>query len=143
MPNEVNSGVNAALNAIVWPVYVGVSNCHPGAVVGACPMGEPWWHPDYERGQITWERMPPDLLHVDGEILGRALIKAPAGIWTHWVFCSGFQQAALMDSTLMDFPTVLQQSTVIDLRPIKGPQGPAVALPRNGDAPHFNQGLQL
>jgi hypothetical protein len=125
-----NTGVNATLKAIVWPVYVGVSNQHPGGIEGACPHGEPWGHPDYERGQITWERQP------GGEILGRALIKAPPGIWTHWVFCSGYQQAALMDTTQMDFPTALQQATIIDLRPIKGPTGPAIALPRQ------NNGIQ-
>lgn len=128
-----STGVRATLGAIVWPVYVGVSNGHPGGVVGAVPIGEPWGHPDYERGQITWERQPPSVLYPEGEILGRALIKAPPGIWTHWVFCSGFQQAALMDTTPMDFPTALQQCTIIDLRPIRGPAGPAVALPSNGD----------
>jgi hypothetical protein len=135
-PGEVNTGVHAALGAIVWPIYVGVSSCHPGAVVGAYPMGEPWGHPDYERGQITWERQPPTLLTPEGEILGRALIHVPAGIWTHYVFASGYQQAALMDATQMEFPTVLTQATVIDLRPIRGPApAPAIMLPRNGDTP--------
>jgi hypothetical protein len=131
---QVNTGVRASLGAIVWPVYVGVSNCHPGAIVGACPIGEPWGHRDYERGQITWERQAPTLLTPEGEILGRAMIRVPAGIWTHYVFCSGFQQAALMDATQMDFPTALQQATVIDLRPIHGPPPPntAMMLPRNG-----------
>jgi hypothetical protein len=129
-------GVKTTLQAILWPVYVGVSHGHPGGVTGACPMNEPWGHPDYERGQITWERQPPTLLFPEGEILGRALIRVPAGIWTHWVFCSGFQQAALMDCTQMDFPTALQQATIVDLRPIKGPSGPSVALPRiNGEGP--------
>lgn len=77
-PTNLGGG-EGVLGAFVWPVYVGLSNGQPDP---AC-TGEPFMHPDYQRGQITWTTMP------NGEIIGRAVIHVPAGSYTHLTYHYG------------------------------------------------------
>jgi hypothetical protein len=111
-------GVRACLGARVWPVYVGATNGHPGSQEGMCPLHEPYGVLHYDRGQITWERQPPTPDCPEGPIVGKALIYVPAGVYTHFAFCSGFQQAALMGARQMAHPVVFDRWGVIDLNPI-------------------------
>jgi hypothetical protein len=120
----MTGAVRATLGAIVWPVYLGMSTGHPGVVEGAVPLHEPFDDIDYERGQITWVRQP------DGEILGRARVCIPKGVWTHYVFCSGFQPAALLGARALEQPLVFDRAGFVDVDPIYNRE----VLPRNGAA---------
>lgn len=104
------SGSDIVLQATVWPVYIGVSNGHPGGE--KLPAGEPFDNPDYARGQIRWTT------HEDGSITGRARIYLPKGIWTHFVFCSGCHQPSMMGQVKMDQPVVFDRPGFMDVDPI-------------------------
>jgi hypothetical protein len=117
------AGVHASLGAIVWPVYLGACTGHPGEVPGSNPLHEPFGDINYTRGQITWVRQPDD------EILGWAKIWVPAGVYTHYAFCSSYQQNGLMGSSQMPYPVVFDKPGMIHVDPIKNQD----VLPR-GDA---------
>lgn len=72
-------GGEGTFTGFVWPVYVGLSLGEPDA---AC-TGEPFYHADYQRGQILWAAMP------GGEVVGRATILVPAGSYTHLTYHYG------------------------------------------------------
>jgi len=72
-------GGEGIFGAFIWPVYVGLSLGEPDP---GC-TGEPFYHADYQRGQITWTVMP------QGEIVGRATILVPQGSYTHLTYHYG------------------------------------------------------
>lgn len=76
-------GATGVLIVEVWPVYAGLAVSDPGEAMGAC-AGEPYYHPDYERGQITWQVLPDS-----GAITGRAHIRVPAGTYTFLTYHYG------------------------------------------------------
>lgn len=79
VPASDIGGGDGTLGVFVWPVYIGLSDGVPDP---GC-TGEPFMHPDYQRGQITWTAMP------GGEIVGSAMVHVPAGRYTHLTYHYG------------------------------------------------------
>jgi hypothetical protein len=111
-PDDGDVAIEAELACFIWPVYVGLSLGQPEP---AC-VGEPIFNPDYQRGQITWTPMP------NGEIVGRALIRVPAGDYTHLtyhygpsVWPSGPQ---LMGFRQLDHGLRFPQAATVEIDPI-------------------------
>lgn len=75
-------GGEGSLGVFIWPVYVGLANCVSGEATDSFD-GEPFYHPDYARGNIKWVPMP------NGEIIGRAVIHVPKGSYTHLTYHYG------------------------------------------------------
>lgn len=115
-------GGDGTLGVFVWPVYIGLSD---GAPDPGC-TGEPFMHPDYQRGQITWTAMP------GGEVVGRATIHVAAGSYTHLtyhygpsVWPSGPQ---LMGSRQLEYGLRFPHAGVVTIDPIN--QGDWLNRPR-------------
>jgi len=103
-------GVEASLTAIVWPTYIGVAIGDPNTA----PGGEPFFHQDYERGQITWIAEP------DKGIVGRATIKFPPGEYGWFVFFFGpHLDAGKVGATRWEFAEKFTRPTVMDVYPIR------------------------
>jgi hypothetical protein len=99
------------LGVSVWPTYVGIAAGDPGP--GPVPDHEPFGHVDYERGQIHWRTE-------NGEILGRAQISVPKGVYTHLVFCYGpIQEMQAGPGHPLEQPIVFDRAGFIDLDPIQ------------------------
>ncbi|SKL85150.1 hypothetical protein [Mycobacteroides abscessus] len=91
------------LQIVVWPVYIGL-----GGEDGREPL-----HPDYRRGQISWQ---PTL---NGPIEGSAIVYAPAGrypFFTYWMQPEGGAPVGMSQPA---HPLVFDIRTVVDIRPIK------------------------
>ncbi|WP_457066790.1 hypothetical protein [Mycobacteroides abscessus] len=69
----------------VWPSYVGACTMHPLLVAFSEPNST-----DYQRGQIQWGLAGDDLpRELQGQTVGRAQIKVPAGEYTHLAYFYG------------------------------------------------------
>lgn len=103
------------LGAFIWPMYVGLATSDPGEPNGPCE-GEPFLHPDYQRGQITWDVLPGD------EIIGHAKIMVPPGIYTHltYHYGPGVRPAGpqLMGKRQLQFPLQAQTKMEVNIDPI-------------------------
>lgn len=106
--------------AVVWPTYLGASTGHPGG--GPNVGNEPSDSPDYERGQIDWQME-------NGEIVGRATLKLPAGTYEYLVFCHGPTGTDLMiDFSKFEHPLTFDRAGIVDVYPINN----TAVLPRGG-----------
>ena len=97
------------LNVSVWPTYLGLSSDDPGP--GPKPLHEPLGESGYERGQIEWRT------EVD-QILGRARVYVPKGVYTHLVFCHGPIDMQV-GSNKLEQPIVFDTPGWIDVDPIQ------------------------
>lgn len=110
------SGGVGVLGAIVWPTHLGAVTGHPGP--GPKPANEPTDSPDYERGQIEWmlETSGP----FAGEIVGRALLNVPAGVYEYLVFCHGpGSLPKMINATKFEHPLVYEKAGVMEVYPIR------------------------
>lgn len=98
-----NEGI---LRVDVWPVYVGMGESTDGIT-----LLEYAGHPDYQRGMITWEPDP------GGDLIGRARILLPAGLYTHILFCHGPVEMVIGVEQL-EHPLVFKTAGIFDLNPI-------------------------
>jgi hypothetical protein len=94
----------------VWPVYIGVCNADLGLPPFLLP--EPIGDPNYQRGQITWE-------HRNGQIVGRARIHCPPGVYTHFVYFHHPTENRISGLTKMPHPVRFTEPTnILDVDPI-------------------------
>lgn len=101
------TAADGTLGLVVWPAYVGVCTEDPGP--GPIAYGEP--EADYQRGQIDWALE-------DGEIVGRAAISAPAGLYTHMAYFSGPHGACMSGKMQLSHPIRFLEAGMIDVYPI-------------------------
>jgi hypothetical protein len=94
----------------IWPTYLGVATGHPGP--GPVPAHEPWDDLNYARGQIHWRA------DAHGLIWGRAEIFAPAGAYTHLVYCYGCNRESLAAGKPLEQPIIFDRPGVIEIDPI-------------------------
>ena len=102
---------DGVLSAVIWPNYV-----------GACTDRgeEPISHPDYGRGMIRWDVMP------NGELVGRAKVLVPPGMWTHILYCPHPSSPQVTAAQKLAHPCVLTSAgeialdciTESDIRPL-------------------------
>jgi hypothetical protein len=93
----------------VWPTFLGVA----GQINGSDTVREPFGVPNYERGQIDWSA------NAAGEVVGKARVCLPAGVYTHYVFWAGPQQlSSVMGMTKLDEPVVFDRPGFLDVDPI-------------------------
>lgn len=101
------------LTVHVWPVYVGLSAGHPGDPLEIpVAANEPYDDMNYERSQITWET-------VNGETLGRGVVAAPKGVYTHILFFRGPHPEAFQDYEQLEQPVVFDRPGFIEINPIR------------------------
>lgn len=97
------SKADGLLQIVVWPVYIGL----------ALEDGREPLHPDYQRGQISWQPTP------GGTIEGSAVVHAPAGrypFFTYWMEPVGGAPVVMSQP---EHPLVFDIRTLVDIRPIK------------------------
>lgn len=103
------------LSVEIWPTYMGLGESADGV-----RLVEPCGHPDYSRGQITWETRP------DGLIVGHARVVLPKGIYTHLMFCHG-PVDLVIGVEAFEHPVVFDRPGFFDVSPIHNQQ----VLPRD------------
>lgn len=102
------TSADGTLALTVWPVYIGVCTEDPGP--GPIAYGEPD-AADYVRGQIAWS--------LEGEeIVGRAVIHAPVGVFTHMAYFRGPQGPCMSGKMQLDHPIIFHRPGMIDVYPI-------------------------
>lgn len=105
-------GGHGTLAMVVWPAYVGFCTQDPGP--GPTPYGEPT-EPYYQRGQIQWGME-------NGEIVGRALVKAPKTSplqpYTHLAYFSGPEGDCMSGKAQASQPITFHSDGVIEVYPI-------------------------
>lgn len=101
--------IDGTLGCIVWPSYVGACEGDPAG--GLIAYGEPT-SPDYCRGQITWG------LDGDGNVEGRAFIKAGKGTYTHLSYFTGPEGANMVGKVQLPHPIQFDVPGVIEVYPI-------------------------
>ena len=94
----------------VWPTYMGIATGHPGE--GPVPDHEPFEHLDYHRGQIHWSTQ-------NGQVVGCSRVCAPAGVYTHLVFCYGPIREMMAGFDQLEHPIVFDRSGHVDINPIQ------------------------
>lgn len=120
--SSFQAGGEGALAVFMWPVYVGMCQGEPGPDCGT----EPYYNPEYRRGQITWTMQPNN-----GPIVGEADIHVPAGLYTHltYHYGPGIWPAGpqLMGARQLEYPVGLTAGT-IRIAPIN--EGDWINMPR-------------
>jgi hypothetical protein len=108
------------LGAAIRPPYIGLAcnEFHNGAVA----EGEPFDDLNYSRGQIEWRVLG------GGVIVGKALVYAPKGLYTHVVFFWGPSREHLLagEPQQLEHPVPFDRPGFIEIDPI----GDADYLPR-------------
>lgn len=100
------------LGIAIWPAYVGACIEDPGP--GPIAYGEPE-STHYARGQINWGI---EASSSSEQIVGRALIHAPAGIYTHLAYFRGPEGPCMSGKLQLQHPIVFPSSGVIEIYPI-------------------------
>lgn len=120
---QTKSGADGVLSMQVWPTYVGASQGHP-LLVG---FSEPD-HVNYKRGQIFWETAGDDMLELKGQIIGRAQILVPAGLYTHLAYYYGPEGPCMAgEGFQLPHPISFANDGVFEVYPITNPHA-AMAL---------------
>jgi hypothetical protein len=99
---------DGTLSVVVWPAYVGVCQEDPGP--GPAPYGEPRGI-QYQRGQIHWGMENDD-------IVGRALIHAGPGLYTHLAYFRGPEGSCMCGKIQLPHPIPFRRIGVIEVYPI-------------------------
>jgi hypothetical protein len=105
------AGGDGVLGVAVWPTHVGACREDPGP--GPVPYGEPEGS-GYRRGQIQWG------LEGD-EIVGRAVIHAGPGLYTHLAYFHGPDGPQMCGKVQLPHPIPFRQAGVIEVYPITNP----------------------
>ena len=103
---------DGTLTVAVWPAYVGACQEDPGP--GPVPYGEPE-DTQYQRGQIQWGMQ-------DGDIVGRAVIHAGAGLYTHLAYFRGLEGPCMCGKIQLRHPIRFPRAGVIEVYPITNPE---------------------
>jgi len=104
--------IDGTLGCVVWPSYVGA--CEEDPAGGVVAYGEPTGL-DYERGQITWA------VNEQGELEGRAVVKAGKGVYTHLSYFSGPEGPCQVGKVQLPHPIRFDVPGVIEVYPITNP----------------------
>ena len=99
---------DGTLTIAVWPAYVGACQADPGP--GPVAYGEPE-ATQYQRGQIQWGMEKDD-------IVGRALIHAGPGLYTHLAYFRGPEGSCMCGKIQLPHPILFRQPGVIEVYPI-------------------------
>lgn len=111
MEQPGGGGGEIILSAEVWPTHVGVSMHHPGP--GPQPQAEPVFNLDYIRGQIEWG------VSETGEIVGRAKVHVPPGLYTNMIYLYGPGSLPMMcGQRKLSHPVLFETAGVIDIENI-------------------------
>jgi hypothetical protein len=102
------AGGSGTLQLVVWPSYVGVSCGAPNDGLHF----EPTTMAGYDRGQISWGLE-------DGQIVGRALIHAPADLtYSHLVYFTHPTEPTSVGNRQLPHPITFTTAGVIEVYPI-------------------------
>jgi len=99
---------DGTLEIAIWPAYVGACQEDPGP--GPIAYGEPQ-DSRYQRGQIQWG-MEKD------NIVGRALIHAGPGRYTHLAYFRGPEGPCMCGKIQLPHPILFPRVGVIEIYPI-------------------------
>lgn len=99
---------DGTLDIAVWPAYVGACQEDPGP--GPVAYGEPE-ATRYRRGQIQWGMENDD-------IVGRAVIRAEPGVYTHLAYFRGPDGPCMCGKVQLPHPIRFPRAGVIEVYPI-------------------------
>jgi hypothetical protein len=102
------AAADGTLTVAVWPTYVGACREDPGP--GPIAYGEPE-ATRYQRGQIQWGME-------EGAIVGRAVIHAEAGRYTHLAYFRGPEGPCMCGKIQLPHPILFPRAGVIEIYPI-------------------------
>ena len=92
----------------VWPTYAGACQHDPGP--GPVPYGEPQ-DTRYRRGQIQWGMQ-------NGDIIGRTVIHAGPGRYTHLAYFHGPEGPCMCGKVQLPHPILFEHAGAIEVYPI-------------------------